>query len=117
VYWTGSRSAASRLRYLVIKLRGNNEGEDNEMLGKIKAKRHAFKSAVKAKRAERKYNKEIEKMKRIPKKPIVASKTTQNMGAGVAVSGGSAVGIITFVRAMFPDILPWGAEHDTAIAA
>ena len=87
------------------------------MLGRIKDGRRVIKSAYRAKRAERKHNKESRKMKRVPTKPVAQSKTTQNEGAGVAVSGTSAIGIITFLRSMFPDLLPWPPEHDVTIAA
>ena len=52
-----------------------------------------------------------------PKAPVMESRTTQNVAGGVAVSAGSAVGAITFARSMFPDLMPWEAGQDQAVAA
>ena len=86
--------------------------------GKIKAKRwKVWRSAVKAKKAENKYNKRRKRKMAEPKAPVMESRTTQNVAGGVAVSAGSAIGAITFARSMFPDLMPWEAGQDQAVAA
>lgn len=45
----------------------------------------------------------------------VNSTTTQNVAGGVVASGGAIAGAIGFVRAAWPDVLPWGAEADPAL--
>lgn len=45
----------------------------------------------------------------------VNSTTTQNVAGGVVASGATIAGAFGFVRAAWPDALPWGAEADPAL--
>ena len=42
---------------------------------------------------------------------LFKSRTTQN----IAVSGGLVVGVLTFLRKLWPDLFAWGAETDLAL--
>lgn len=81
------------------------------MQGKVTSRRRVLFSALKAKKAERKHEKMKRKNK--PEKSIIKSQTTQN----VAASGASVIGALAFLRNMWPDLMPWGAEHDATLAA
>lgn len=46
-------------------------------------------------------------------KPVLKSKTTQN----IAVGGGSVMAVFAFIRTMWPDTVPWTADNDAIVAA
>lgn len=70
----------------------------------------AWRSAMKAKKAQAKYEKEVNFMPE--KKTILTSSTSQT----IAVSGGSVIGVLAFLRNFFPDLIPWPVEHDATFA-
>jgi len=37
--------------------------------------------------------------------------------ANVLAAGGSAAGVLAFLRSMWPELLPWGPELDTGLVA
>lgn len=69
----------------------------------------AWRSAMKAKKAQAKYERK-QSMKQ--KKTVLKSSTTRT----IAVSGGGVVGVLAFLRNFFPDLIPWPVEHDATVA-
>lgn len=70
----------------------------------------AWRSAIKAKKAQAKYERDQDMTEK--KKNILTSGTSQT----IAVSGGTVIGVLAFLRNFFPDLIPWPVEHDATFA-
>ena len=73
-------------------------------------KRTALLAAFRGWRARRRYRKGK------VMKDITKSRTTQNVAAGSAASGGLAYGLLAALRSAAPGLLPWDEVHDVAVA-
>lgn len=50
------------------------------------------------------------------KKPVLQSRTTQNVAAATVTTGGTVAGIIAGIRAIWPDLLPWDESVDVSVS-